>query len=388
MQKKKIKNKSFNIVPDTKKINDNFSSEKSKFKSTLDVESQEAHKIKSDNLVLSASLKEISNNESSLPLKSLIKVKSFQKDELDSYSCNEIIGKKNSKHLLNRVHSPLSKNIDHTIEMENENIQNISNLIETDEIKINSGDATHNITSFDNEKDKHQEREKIIFTPNENVISLDQEQNENDLSNKKVPLFNYMQVLYDQNSERVRKRSQQMKKMKERLNLDNEEQNNLKESTTIKKSCSVSKTSKVPCSTKVFIEKEEDLKETISEQIVSNNKEVKNDDAQLVISDLDCPIEEEKNNNIDSYHTKNTLSINLPSSKSFIQITNNLLLKSHAIQDNATSDYLLALNQCESQEENSDKIDNKSDGCYQLHKRLPSVMKLLNISLKTTLSMM
>ena len=371
MQKKKMKNMSFKMLGDTKKINDNFSSEKSKFKSTMDVESHEAHKLKSDNMVSSASFKEISNNDRNFPLKGLMKRRSFQKDEKDNYSCNEIIYK-DTKDILNHVHSPISKNIDHTTEMENENIQNISNLIETDEIKINSEELTNNITSFDYEKDKNQEREKVIFKheDDQNLI-LDKEENETDISSKKVPLINYMQVLYDQNSERLKKRSQQMRKMKERLNIDNVANNNLKEPTN-KKGHSDGKTNKVPSSTKVFIEKEENQKESI-EPTINNIKDIKNDDTQLVISDLDCPIEEDNNPKIETKHCKNSLSMNLPSSKSFIQITNNLLIKSHLRQDNATSDYLLALNQCESQEENTDKLDDKSDLSYEKHRRFPSV---------------
>jgi hypothetical protein len=357
------------MVPDSshRKINDN-ASEKSKFKSTLDIESHDSHKLKSDNnLATSASFKEIPS-EKNFPLKELWKVKSFHKDETDNYALSEVIDKKQSNENHFQLQSPISKHIDNTTEMENDNIQNISNLIETDEIRINSGEVTHNITSFDNDK------EKVPLKVEEQFIQFgDKDEGETDISTKKVPLANYMQVLYDQNSERLKKRSQQMRKMKEKLNIVGEAGNTIKESSSKK---SNETKSRVPSSNKVFKEKEENLKESILEQAINSQpKEVKNDDTELVISDLDCPIEEDLGDKIDqtnNKHVKNSLSMNLPG-KSFIQITNNLLIKSHAKQDNATSDYLLALNQCATQqEEDPDKNDSKSEA-NEKHKRFPSV---------------
>ena len=373
------KNKSLTIPSDLKKINDNFS-EKSKFKSTIDVESNEAHKLRGYNLGTSSSFKEITS-ASSIPLKSMRKVKSFHKEDKESYVLSQIIGKKDSHENQFQIHSPISK-VDRTTEMENENIQNISNLVETDEIKINSGEMTNNITSFDGEKDKEKlERNDknvnndIPFNNKENIIHFDAENEdiEKDSSTKKVPLSNYMQVLYDQKSERVKKRSQQMRKMKEKLNIVSDAGNSSKDANSKK---STEGRTKVPSSTKVFKEKEEIAKESMLEQAINSNaKEIKNDDTELVISDLDCPIEEEVSQNKESNngHVKNSLSMNLPSSKSFIQITNNLLIKSHARENNATSDYLLALNQCETQEEEIEKPDNKSETSNEKHKRLPSV---------------
>ena len=140
----------------------------------------------------------------------------------------------------------------------------------------------------------------------------------------------------------------------------------------------------MPVTTKVFLEKEENNKESILEQAINSHaKEIKNDDTELVISDLECPIDEETASKVENNnkHCKNSLSFNLPT-KSFIQITNNLLIKSHAKQDNATSDYLLALNQCETQEEETDKVDNKSENGNEKHRRFPSVYNFVNYSLR------
>lgn len=252
-------------------------------------------------------------------------------------------------HEINQIYSPITSKIDQY--SENVNVQNISNLIE----------ITHNITSFDGENEK----ESIKFEEKENLIHFDKDENETDISIKKVPLANYMQVMYDQNSERVKKRSQQMRKMKEKLHFENEENENKETNNTENKS------RKIP-NAKIFLEKEENSKELILEpDNKSITKEInKNEETELVISDLDCPLDEEipKSNN---RHSKNSLSLNLPS-KSFIHLTNNLLTKCHAKPENATPDYLLALNQCETEETSSKderNIEIRSDN----HKRFPSV---------------
>lgn len=336
----------------------------------MDIESHEAHKLKNDNYITSESFKEIKSKENTFPPKGLRKVRSFNKEEKDNYSLIEVIKKKDSiNENQSKLQSPISKNIDHTTEMENEQIQNISNIIESDGVKINKEENNNNIFNNDNDP-------ILKFEEKENIIPfIDKEENETDISLKKVPLVNYMQVLYDQNSERLRKRSQQMKKMKEKLHIYNESGNINKENSKIS---SESKTRKVPLTTKVFQEKEEPVKESILEQAINSHpKDIRNDDTELVISDLDCPIEEDqthkKENTItNTKHVKNSLSFNLPS-KSFIQITNNLLIKSHAKQDNATSDYLLALNQYQTQEEDPSESDNKSENINEKHKRFPSV---------------
>lgn len=75
------KNKSQNIfceVNHLKRFNDNFS-DKSKFKSTMDLESNDAQKIKNDNLT-SASYKKLSSIETGITIKSL--KKSFNNDAI------------------------------------------------------------------------------------------------------------------------------------------------------------------------------------------------------------------------------------------------------------------------------------------------------------------
>ncbi len=358
-----------------KKFNDNFS-ERSKFKSTMDIESHEAHKIKTDNLVNSDSFKEITSKENTFPPKGSRKVRSFNKEEKDNYSLIEVIKKKDSTHeIQSKLQSPISKHIDHITEMENEQLQNISNLIEIEGIRLNREENMNNILNIDNDNEKETFDPIVKIEEKENIIpNIDKEEIETDISLKKVPLMNYMQVLYDQNSERLRKRSQQMKKMKEKLHVYNESGNVNKENS---KNNPEGKIKKVPCTTKVFQEKEEHIKESILEQAINcNPKEIRNDDTELVISDLDCPIEEDPRPKVETTnkHTKNSLSLNLPS-KSFIQITNNLLIKSHAKQDNATSDYLLALNQYQTQEEEQDESDSKSENHVERHKRFPSVYR-------------
>lgn len=353
-----------------KKFNDNFS-ERSKFKSTMDIESHEAHKIKIDNFLTSASFKEITLKENTFPPKGLRKVRSFNKEEKDNYSLIEVIKKKDTTHENHsKLQSPISK---HTREMENEQLQNISNLMEIEGLSLNREENMNNIINIDNEKERDISDPNVKVEEKENIFPyIDKEEIETDISLKKVPLMNYMQVLYDQNSERLRKRSQQMKKMKEKLHVYNESGNTNKENS---KNNTEGKIKKVPFTNKVFQEKEENIKVSILEQAINSNpKEIRNDDTELVISDLDCPIEENPYPNIETTnkHTKNSLSLNLPS-KSFIQITNNLLIKSHAKQDNATSDYLLALNQYQTQGDDQDESDSKSENHVERHRRFPSV---------------
>ena len=191
-----------------------------------------------------------------------------------------------------------------------------------------------------------------------------------------------MQVLYDQNSERVKKRFMQMRKIKQRFNVDNESEI-LMESAS-RKGHSDYKLIKVPNSTKVFIEKEESSFESLIGPGITKN--LKNDDTEVNISYIECPIEEDIRKTVDTRHYKNSLSMNLPSSNSFIQITNNLYKKSHAKLDNNTSDYLLAINLCK--EENTDELEKRLEVTEKIHKRFPSVSILFIFSLKTTFSMM
>ena len=274
-------------------------------------------------------------------------------------------------HEINQIHSPITRNIDQISELiENENIQNISNFSDSEKNKINTEEMI-NYGVFDDENEKNNEKDEIIikFEEKENLIHLDKDENETDISTKKVPLANYMQVLYDQNSERLKKRSQQMRKMKEKLHIINDSNGNKEKNDNNNKTDTKSR--KIP-NTKIFLEKEENLQSSILEQaMLSTAKEInKNDDTELVISDLDCPLEEEliKTQN---RHSKNSLSLNLPS-KSFIHLTNNLLMKSHAKPDNQTPDYLLALNQCET-EDMSTKEEIKNEFMKDKHLRFPSV---------------
>ena len=372
-----MKNKSIHIIGNSNKINDNLSNEKSKFKSTLDVDSYNSHKFKNDNIVSSDSFKEISNNEKNKPLKGLLTFKSFCNDEESYNSYNEIIDKRTIKNTINFVDSPIRKNINYSLELEKEKLHNV--IIENSETKINLDHVINNITCFDTEKEKHSKRKDLIFKDDEkdNLIQLKLEEKESDISHKTVYLVNYMQVLYDQNSERLKKRSQQMKKMKEKLNIN--ETNNFKE---LPKKKGHSDTNLVPFCAKVFLEIEENQKESILESINNNIKDLKND-IELVISDLDCPIEEDNTKKTDTIDDKINISKNKPSLKSFVPLTNNLLLKSHARQDNATCDYLLALKQCETKDENMNKSENISEIDNQTHKRLPSVIIFLKKSLIT-----
>lgn len=184
-------------------------------------------------------------------------------------------------------------------------------------------------------EDSGEEMELEILSANEN--------NEDSSKGKKVPLLlSNVQTMYDINSERVKKRSEQMKKRKEKHVA----------SPIISAKKSNENTPKKIISKKKFQEANENMENDAAHtdsksknastmnlnEVSEYNEEEK---AEVVVSDLECEIEE---NNV----AGSTGSVK---STSFIPINNHLVSKKNFNPDNATPSYLMALYQDEAPNE-------------------------------------
>lgn len=185
-----------------------------------------------------------------------------------------------------------------------------------------------------------------------------------ELEKKKVPvLINNLHTMCDLNSERAKKRSEQMKKRKEKFEGNNEESETPHEGQISSNSTTNFNKGK-PTSTKKFIEEEnlsknhqmelnhiiEDRDETnISNSIINAADTPEKEETEIVVSDLECEIEDLKDPNINATNTNN---------KSFIPINNHLRSKRAVSVDKATPSYLMALYQYEESDNSNSSADN------------------------------
>ena len=334
---------------------------------------------------------------------------------------NNYVNNRNGKKINNKINLLKEKNNDVNLNIEksnsnsiNENKENIlKQKLENDNTNINL-----NIINKNN-SDKIQENSNdSLIIKNDLNISKSSDQN---LLGKVPKLLNNITNLFDMNSDRIKKRSQQMKKMKDKIgNRQNDE--NLTENRVeydfiknknicekdIEKSIKLSlmkNNSSINCendnlnnnslnypnpmilTSKKFQEEPEIFFQLIEEKtkspinLKSNEKEkamfsatsntdadatdnnTNNDQAaEIVISDLDCDLEEL--NEINTHSNLNT-SNNNSSNKSFIPMNNNLKEKNslNNNKEKATPSYLMALFQYEDSDssETYNKINSSMD---------------------------
>jgi hypothetical protein len=184
----------------------------------------------------------------------------------------------------------------------------------------------------------------------------------------KIDLYKNIKTLHDLNSDRTRKRSEQMRRIRSNRDSISSSKsfdiyfnnNNIK---TIKPGNSIS-------------ENKENINKTLinNNLLISYNENYENNDnneqeaqnlnksqadsvimnesnAELNISDLDCKLNSQEEHNIST-----------STNKSFIPLTNNLITKATIKEDNTTDSYLLALNQYSQEDQfgpNSNDNDNE-----------------------------
>jgi hypothetical protein len=161
---------------------------------------------------------------------------------------------------------------------------------------------------------------------------------------QKNSILNNNKFLFDNNTERNRKRSQQMKKIR-----SNHESKDYRDDEFVK-----------------FLREDDQRDTTVKEDItVASNAVIQGNyvepivdseqqQGEVMISDIDCSIDDDQQ------------SLSSKSSKSsFVPITNNLTLKSSLKDNNLTASYLLALNGAAEHEEESPSDDiNEENGPY------------------------
>ena len=246
----------------------------------------------------------------------------------------------------------------------------------------------HNATRSDSLLNLNVDNENVEFGDikniNQTIISHQLYLQE---ESKKNSLFNNIKFLYDQNADRTRKRTEQMKRMCLFRKTNNSEMNYgeskvLKEYsshnlvlTTMSNTNSNTTHENVNINTNITFNKfriPHEANENDTE--IEENKNINNDDAEVMVSDLDFTLEKEGNENLEQPEkNSNVTNITKTQPKSFVQIKNHLVAKNIVKEDNATSSYLLALEY--DSLDNTGEIQNKitsSSNKEVHHVRLPS----------------
>ena len=266
-------------------------------------------------------------------------------------------------------------------------VENLSCFDEEEEI-CKSIDQENNIQENDNHK--NEEIRELSYDADD----CNNENKENDTENlkeeedsdakKPAPLLNNLQILFDQNTERSKKRSEQMKKMREKIKsvttssinsessltsnaiianaLTNDELSTKRNNDPFLKDSALnshddhSRNKTKFNSGKKFVELTENQEEKFSalesainskmgsvnslSKIPSDNIEIEGEEPEQVISDLDMEIEADENEIIEQKNMHPSSRIN-----SFIPLSNNLTLKTNISKNetNLTDSYKLAL---------------------------------------------
>jgi hypothetical protein len=204
-------------------------------------------------------------------------------------------------------------------------------------------------------------------------------------------IVNDLKTMYDQNSMRTRKRSEQIKKRKENLHssridtneddlndldiLNNENKNIAEIQTIINNYDGKQRSSVIPYFKRFKEEDNEDRLRQINkksikeEKIIENNINIDENNPEIVYSDLECDFNDENNPSSSSH-----LTMMNTNNKSFVPISNNLI--SNAVRENATPSYLMALNQY--YEEAASNNNYKNINSHSDQKRI-STVKIINI---------
>jgi hypothetical protein len=202
-----------------------------------------------------------------------------------------------------------------------------------------SNDKNYVITSqtshFEKENYSCESENNINITKSECIPFLGETQ--------KNSLINNSKFLFDNNTERNRKRSLQMRKIR-----SNHESKDFREDDMLAK----------------FVkshEQEVNGSECLNQQphLILGFQTMTDEPIEVIVSDIDCSIEEDPHGS---------------SNKSFIHMKNNLTTK-NTNDNNLTTSYLLALNQCEEEEEVLDDIPEENGPYDSLNDKLRAKSK-------------
>jgi hypothetical protein len=219
--------------------------------------------------------------------------------------------------------------------------QSIPNLMTSNTSNIENTLVSHKsvnlapefLFSEPGEKFDTNETKELKFITKNNSFNSSDKSFKSSQSSPNICLLNNVKLVYDQNTDRSRKRVQQMKKIwSTRSDSHGEELQDMMLNTGNTEN-SVNKSSKITPS---------DLEPKSREAYNSYSKKTEQlesidsnpNDAEVIVSDLDCSYEESE------------IKVNHKRQKSFVEIKNNLTVKSTIKEDNATPSYLMALYNC------------------------------------------
>ena len=183
-----------------------------------------------------------------------------------------------------------------------------------------------------------------------------------DLKESRLNLISNIKNNYEVNTDRTRKRSEQMKRLRSNRESICSSNSDILSNLNIQitKPQIKQEIGNINIQTIILKTNETALKTTeAAENAEEDNEEI------LMVSDLECSIEQEENFSISN------------SNKSFIPLSNNLVIKSALREDNHTESYILALGL-----ENKEKDDKEENSILEIEKGISDSLEKIEKTAK------